>query len=43
HFMLAEVFAIQLVILIVGMVQDYGIEWLRRLCCPYSVLTLERK
>ncbi len=43
HFLLAEVFAIQLVILIVGMVQDYGIEWLRRLLCPYSVLTLERK
>lgn len=43
HFALAEVFAIQLVILIVGMVQDYGIEWLRRLLCPYSVLTLERK
>ncbi|BCM94340.1 hypothetical protein IAD21_06247 [Abditibacteriota bacterium] len=43
HFALAEVFAIQLVILIVGMVQDYSIEWLRRLCCPYSVLTLERK
>ena len=37
------VYAIQLVILIVGMVQDYGIEWLRRLLCPYSVLTLERK
>lgn len=43
HFMLAEVFAIQLVILLVGLMQDWGIEWLRRLLCPYSALTLERK
>jgi len=43
HFALAEVFAIQLVFLLVGMGQDLGIEWLRRLLCPYSVLTLERK
>lgn len=43
HFMLAEVFAIQAVILTVGMIQDYGIEFLRRMACPYSVLTLERK
>ncbi len=43
HFMLAEVFAIQAVILIVGMIQDYGIEFLRHMACPYSVLTLERK
>ena len=42
HFMLAEVFAIQLVILVVGMMQDFAIEWLRRLLCPYSALTLER-
>jgi len=39
----AAVYAIQLVILLVGMMQDFGIEWLRRLFCPYSVLTLERK
>ncbi len=39
----AAVYAIQLLFLIVGMLQDYGIEWLRRLLCPYSVLTLERK
>ncbi len=39
----AGIYAIQLVILLVGMMQDFGIEWLRRLLCPYSVLTLERK
>jgi len=39
----AAVYAIQLLFLLVGMLQDYGIESLRRLFCPYSVLTLERK
>jgi NitT/TauT family transport system permease protein len=43
HFHLAEVFAIQGLILTVGLVQDYGIGVAKRLLCPYSVLTLERK
>ena len=43
HFHLAEVFAIQLVILSVGMAQDYAIGWFKRLVCPYAELTLERK
>jgi len=43
HFHLAEVFAIQLVILSVGLTQDYAIGWLKRLVCPYAELTLERK
>jgi NitT/TauT family transport system permease protein len=43
HFHLAEVFAIQVLILAVGLVQDYGIGVLRRLTCPYADLTLERK
>jgi NitT/TauT family transport system permease protein len=43
HFQLADVFAIQLLILIVGLVQDYGISFLRRLACPYADLTLERQ
>lgn len=43
HFRLAEVFAIQIVILIVGLVQDYAIGAARRLACPYADLTLERK
>jgi NitT/TauT family transport system permease protein len=42
HFHIAEVFAIQIVILVVGVLQDYAIGGLRRLCCPYSELTLER-
>ena len=43
HFLIAQVFAIQLVILVVGMAQDYGIQLLRRLVCPYADLTLERR
>lgn len=43
HFHLAEVFAIQLVILTVGLAQDYAIGFLKRLACPYAELTLERK
>jgi NitT/TauT family transport system permease protein len=43
HFHIAEVFAIQIVILTVGIAQDYAIGALRNLFCPYAVLTLERK
>jgi NitT/TauT family transport system permease protein len=43
HFRLAEVFAIQIVILLVGLFQDYAIGGLRRLSCPYADLTLERR
>jgi NitT/TauT family transport system permease protein len=43
HFHLAEVFAIQLTILAVGLLQDYGIGLMQRLLCPYSLLTLERR
>jgi NitT/TauT family transport system permease protein len=43
HFHIAEVFAIQIVILVVGVLQDYAIGGLRRLICPYSELTLERR
>jgi NitT/TauT family transport system permease protein len=42
-FRLDYMFAIQLVVLIVGLVQDYGIEFIRRIVCPYANLTLERK
>ena len=42
HFLIAEVFAIQLVILSFGLLQDYGLQLLRRLACPYADLTLER-
>jgi NitT/TauT family transport system permease protein len=43
HFHLAEVFAIQILILILGMTQDYGIGITKRLLFPYSALTLERQ
>ena len=43
HFHLAEVFAIQITILLVGLFQDYGIGVLRRLVCPYADLTLEKR
>ena len=43
HFLLSEVFAIQIVILIVGLLQDFAIGAVRRLVCPYADLTLERR
>jgi NitT/TauT family transport system permease protein len=43
HFHLAEVFAIQILILVLGMTQDYGIGIAKRLLCPYSAMTLERQ
>lgn len=42
QFLLPEVFAIQVVILIVGLFQDYIIGAVRRLVCPYADLALER-
>jgi len=43
YFHLSEVFAIQIVILIVGLSQDAMIGLVRRAVCPYADLTLERK
>ncbi len=43
HFRLAAVFAIQLTILMLGLLQDYGIGMTKNLLCPYAALTLERK
>ena len=37
------VFAIQLLILFVGLLQDYAIAVVRRIVCPHADLTLERK
>jgi NitT/TauT family transport system permease protein len=42
HFHLAEVFAIQITILLVGMFQDYGIGALGRVLCPWAELELKR-
>jgi len=43
HFRLAEVFAIQILILVIGLVQDYAIGLFKQIVCPYAELTLERK
>ncbi len=43
HFHLAEVFAIQILILSVGILQDYAIGAIKRLVCPYAELALERR
>ena len=43
HFRLAAVFAIQMTILTLGLLQDYGIGMVKNLFCPYAALTLERK
>lgn len=43
YFKLPEVYAIQIAILLVGLLQDGGLALLRRLVCPYADLTLERK
>src|SRR5207237_4344113 len=43
HFRLGDVFAIQLVILFVGVFQDYAIGAVKSVVCPYAALTLERR
>lgn len=43
QFRIAEIFAIQLLILIVGMTQDWAIGAIRRVVCPYADLRLERR
>ena len=43
HFHLAAVFALILVVLIVGTLQDYALGWLRSSICPYADLKSERR
>ena len=43
YFHLPEVFAIQIVILIVGLFQDFIIGLIRRWACPYADMVLERR
>jgi NitT/TauT family transport system permease protein len=43
HFRLDAVFAIQVLILLVGIFLDYGIGFLKRLFCPYAELTLDQR
>jgi NitT/TauT family transport system permease protein len=42
-FQIDAIFAIQIVILVVGLLQDYAIGIIRRVVCPYADLTLERQ
>ena len=43
HFRIADVFAIQLLILLVGLLQDYGIGLLKRALLPWAELGMERR
>lgn len=43
HFHLSAVFALILVVLIVGTLQDYALGWLRSSICPYADLKSERR
>jgi NitT/TauT family transport system permease protein len=43
HFRLASVTALQVTILAIGMLQDRAILWIKRVACPYSEMTLERR
>jgi NitT/TauT family transport system permease protein len=43
HFLLAEVYAILIVILVVGLLLDYGIGVATRLLCPYLLLERVRR
>lgn len=43
HFKLEAVFAIQLTILVIGLLQDYFIGVFRNVACPYAKLTLDRR
>jgi NitT/TauT family transport system permease protein len=42
HLQLDAVFALILVVLLVGAIQDRALAWLRRAVCPYAGLTTER-
>ncbi len=42
HFKLDGVFALQLVILVIGLTQDYLLGWARKLICPYADLRISR-
>lgn len=43
HIRLDAVFAIQIVVLCVGIAQDFAFVWLKKILCPYASLTLERQ
>ena len=43
YFRMDAIYAIQIVILLVALFQDYIIGVIRKICCPYADLTLERQ
>jgi NitT/TauT family transport system permease protein len=43
HLALDAVFALILVVLVVGVAQDYALSYLRRLACPYADLAKDRR
>ncbi len=43
HLKLDAVFALIVVVLVVGIAQDRALAWLRRTVCPYAELTMERR
>jgi NitT/TauT family transport system permease protein len=43
HFQIPAVFAIQITIMLVGLLQDFAIGMMRKMFCPYADLTMERK
>lgn len=43
HFHLASIAAIQLMVLGLGLLQDYGFAVLKEICCPYAKMLMERR
>lgn len=43
HYKLGAVFAIQLTVLFIGIVQDQFLSFIRRIICPYAILTTEER
>ncbi|OPZ38432.1 MAG: hypothetical protein BWY99_01621 [Synergistetes bacterium ADurb.BinA166] len=43
HFHLPAIAALQITVLVVGVVQDWAIAGLKRILCPYASLSLERR
>jgi NitT/TauT family transport system permease protein len=42
HFHMAAIFAIQILVLCLGLGQDYALVFLRKICCPYADLQRSR-
>jgi len=42
HFNLSAIFAVQLTILVYGLIQDFALAWIRSVLCPYARLLTSR-